>query len=459
MDAQAGSVTNARAGAMDPLGPELPRIEAPQVETAKAFDPDALTRALRIAGAALVVASASTFMLQHWGGGNDLLRYAMLVGQALLLAAAAYFVGLTLREGRSARTFLALVLATMPVSFAVLGGLVYSQFHLEAVAALPSYATWVAPSRHAAVLAVAATLLVLTPLMVVSFVALARREAKALTLAFLVANLLIIVPIRQPLAIVALAGATLVALLRLELTRFAERAQLATLEGKLARAMPFAPPLIMLGRVFHLYQVRATFVGGLCLTAAAVLWLLLGKARSVRQRDVGAWAAGLLGVAGWALCSLELCDQLHAGSSASVLLWGIPAALVLGLASQRAVTARGALLGVATAVALGTTLVAALVDWSSISAVGCIVVGVAVAVWGAATRTLLRTIAGSLVALSGLLLQVWLATHTDNVLRWVGLSVVGVLLIVGSAYVERNRARLARFWEQAAVKGLATEDA
>ena len=97
-------------------------------------------------------------------------------------------------------------------------------------------------------------------------------------------------------------------------------------------------------------------------------------------------------------------------------------------------------------------------DWSSIAALGCIVVGVAVAVWGAATRALVRTIAGSLVAVSGLLLQVWLATHTDNVLRWVGLSVVGVLLIVGSAYVERNRARIARFWEEAAVRGLASDE-
>jgi hypothetical protein len=67
---------------------------------------------------------------------------------------------LTLREGRSARTFLALVLATMPVSFAVLGGLVYSQFHLEAVAPLPQYATWIAPTALSTVLAAVATLVV-----------------------------------------------------------------------------------------------------------------------------------------------------------------------------------------------------------------------------------------------------------------------------------------------------------
>src|SRR3954469_19518367 len=136
--------------------PRTFREQAPAPVTS-GFDPDALTRALRIAGAALVVASASTFMLQHWQVGNDLLRYAMLVGQSLLLAAAAYFVGLTLREGRSARTFLALVLATMPVSFAVLGGLVYSRFHLETVATLPSYATWIAPNPESAIFAALGT--------------------------------------------------------------------------------------------------------------------------------------------------------------------------------------------------------------------------------------------------------------------------------------------------------------
>lgn len=432
---------------------------SPFAPAPRSFDPDALTRALRIAGAALVVASASTFMLQHWGGGNDLLKYAMLVGQSLLLAAAAYFVGLTLREGRSARTFLALVLATIPVSFAVLGGLLYSQFHLEAVATLPSYATWVAPSRQSAVLALLATLLVFVPLGVVSFVALARKEAKVLTLAFFAANFLIIVPVRAPLVVVLLAGVALVALLRLELTRFAGRAQLDTVEGKLARVMPFAPPLIMLGRVFHLYEVGATFVGGLFLIAAAALWLFLARATTPSQRDAGAWAAAGLGILGWGLCWVEAVHELQLDGAGAVLLWGLPAAAFLALASKRAAKARRSLLGAATATALGITLIAAAVDFDGIAAVGCIVVGVAVAVWGASIRELLRTLSGSVVALFGLVVQVWLATQADNVLRWASLSVVGVLLIVGSAYVERHRGRITRFWEQATARRLAREAA
>jgi hypothetical protein len=432
----------------EPFGPAAPR--------ARTFDPDALTRALRIAGAALVVASASTFMLQHWHGGNDLIRYAMLVGQSLLLAAAAYFVGLSMKEGRSARTFLALVLATMPVSFAVLGGLVYSQFHLETVATLPSYATWIAPSKGSALLAVAGTLAIFLPLAVVSFVALARKEAKALTLAFFAANLLVILPVRQPLVVVALAGVALLALLRLELTRFASTAQLDTVEGKLARIMPFAAPLIMLGRVFHLYHVGAAFVGGVLLVAASSMWLLLSRTITVWKRDTGSWIAACVAVLGWSLCWSELAQQVHSGALL-VLMLGLPAAALIAIASRRAVTAQNPLMAAATMMALGTALVACSIHLDSFAALGCIIIGVTVAVWGASVRALVRTISGSLVALFGLVVQVWLATHADDVLRWAGLSVVGVLLIVGSAYVERNRGPIARFWEEAAARRLQDE--
>ncbi len=441
-----------------PMGSTPDQQPSPPNKPARGFDPDALTRALRVAGGALVVASASTFMLQHWGEGNDLLRYTMLVGQSLLLAAAAYFVGMSLREGRSARTFLALVLATMPVSFAVLGGLVYSQFHLEKVAALPSYATWVAPNASSALLSVLATLAVLVPLGAVSFVALARKEARALTLAFFAGNLLVLAPVRHPLWVVVLAGVALIGLLRLELRRFSGRAQLDTIEGKLARVMPFAAPLIMLGRVFHLYHAGPAFVGGVLLIAAALLFQLLGGAHSAGKRDLGAWLSGILATIGWCCVWPDAIQPLRAGSTFAILSLGLPIAALLGVASQRAVKARGALLTVATSIALLGSFVSCCVELDSVAALGCVAVGVIIAVWGASMRALVRTLSGSVVAVFGLAVQVWLATRSDNVLRWAGMSVLGVLLIVGSAYVERNRGRIARFWEEASARRVAVEE-
>jgi len=413
---------------------------------AKEFDPDALTRALRVAGAALVVASASTFMLQHWQTGNDLARYAMLVGQSLLLAGAAYFVGLSLREGRSARTFLALLLLTMPVSFAVLGGLVYSQFHVEGLSPLPSYATWVAPSKLSALLAVLVTLAVLAPLAVVSFVALLRKEAKILTLTFLAGNLLLVVPVREPLSVLILAGIWLLVLLRFELARFRGSAQLATVEGRLARVMPIAPPIITLGRVFHLYHPGPAFVGGVLLLASAAFWSALSLTHSAEKRDTGAACSVALSVLGWMLCWFEMSRAL--GSVAhSALLLGLPLSLLVLLGSLRARQWRATFRGVAAGIAELTALVACGAELDTVSALTCVAVGVTIGVWGASVRARFRTVSGALVALFGLGVQVWLAIHADNLLRWASLSLLGIGLIVGSAYLEQNRAKVARWWQ------------
>jgi hypothetical protein len=221
--------------------------------------------------------------------------------------------------------------------------------------------------------------------------------------------------------------------------------------------MPFAAPVIMLGRVFHLYHVGPAFMGGVLLIASSSLWLLLSRTLTPWKRDCGAWAAATLSVLGWGMCWSELLDNTH--GALSVLLLGLPAAALFALAAKRAVAAQGFLIGLSTVTGLVTTLCACAIDWSSIGALACIVVGVAVAVWGASMRAGLRTVSGSVVMLFGLVVQVWLATHADDVLRWVSLSVVGVMLIVGSAYVERNRARLAHFWQEAAARRRGGSDA
>jgi len=156
--------------------------------------------------------------------------------------------------------------------------------------------------------------------------------------------------------------------------------------------------------------------------------------------------SSVLGIMGWALCWDEL-KPLMPSDACCVLLFGLPSAFLLFLGSLRAASCRSGLVTVSTSVALLSALGASALDRGTAAAFCCIALGVAVGVWGAAVKARVRTVTGALVALWGIALQVWLAIHADNLLRWASLTAVGILLIVGSAYVERNRARLARFWE------------
>jgi hypothetical protein len=418
--------------------PDILPESAPE-QNKPSVDADALTRALRVAGAVLVVASASTFMLQHWeSSGNDLARYGMLVGQSLLLVLAAYFVGLTVRDGKGARTFLALLLATMPVSFAVLGGLVYSQFHVEPLASLPHYASWIAPTKASALLAVLGTLVVLVPLGAVAFLVLARRHARSLGVAFFTSNIALLLPVREPSVIAGLLAVTVLGLLLVDGRRVG---RLDTLEGWLARSAPFAAPLLMAGRVFHLYRPTTLYVGALFLIAACATWIITARSEQPKYRALGAWPSGVLSLLGWFLCWIELCRH-HGSNFVALVSLGLPSAALLFMASTRARRSRSVLSGLAMGVLLLTAVLGPFYELSTLPVLICLLIGIAFAVAGAGTRSWPTMLLGGLVALFGLGAQVLFAVRADDLLRWGSLSAVGVALILGASYLERHKARL-----------------
>lgn len=422
----------------------------PQMEKARPpIDAAAFTRMLRVSGGVLLIASASTFMLQQWDRGNDLARYALLVGHSVLIAIAAWFCGLRVNESRGARTFLAILLLIVPTTFAVLGGLVYSQFHWETIPALPSYARWVAPSEASALLAALGTLVVLVPLMAIAFVALARKEAKALTLAFLAQNLLLLVPVRGPNLIVLLFGVAIAGLTELELRRFSKVAQLSTLEGRLARASLFVAPAILVGRAVHLYHPTALFVGGVLLTAAYVVFAATKRVIDAATRDAAALACAALGVVGWGFCYAEVYRHVSAGA-AHIVLAGLPSALIVLVASRRAVQLRGLLSGLGGAAALVTAVTAPLVELSTWAALACIVTGVMVLAWGAARHSFLHAAAGGLVGIIGVGLQVALAVRENEFMRWGSLLIGGIALVVGASLADRHKGQLSEWFRGSA---------
>lgn len=412
------------------------------------LDGEALTRVLRVSGAVLLVASASTFMLQHWGAGNDLARYALLVGHSVLLALAAYFCGLRVNESRGARTFLAIILAIVPTTFAVLGGLVYSRFHWEPIAALPNYALWIAPTKASALAAIAGTLVVLVPLVAIAFVALARKDAAALTVAFVAQNLVLLLPVRTPDLIAPLFAVAIVALTELEVRRFSGVPRLQTLEGRMARASLFVAPALLAGRAVHLYHPTALFIGGVLLTGAYAVFASSRRFTDPSARDVAALGTAALGVTGWFFCYGEVIQHVTS-TAAKVVLLGLPLALIEVIASRRAAALRPLLTALAGATALLTAVAAPLFELSTWAALACIVTGVSVLAWGAARRSLVTAIAGGLVGIVGVGLQVSLAVQVNEFARWGSLMLGGIVLILGASLGERYKARLAAWFRPA----------
>jgi hypothetical protein len=401
----------------------------------------ALSRILRAIGAGALIASASTFLLQRWESGGDLQRYFTLLAHPLLLCVAGFVCGLRANDGKAARTFLALASALVPVQFCILGGLLYSQFSWDgALVAVPTYASWMAPGPFAALATAGITLALLTPVIGVAFLTLSRARALPLTLAYLAANLTLLVPTRDPSIAAALAALTLGGLVALDSRVGRRDASLRTLEGTFVRAMLFAPPLLLLLRSALHYELSALFAAVLSGLASFALVAIAGVRRLPEGlREVlpdasllptlatSVFAAGALFDAGipasiafpaGVLCfgGMTLSLSLVAGSAA----WG---------ARHRRVAVVGTVCGMAVDLVIHPCVVASL---------GCLVTAIAALSHGYLMERRAIFVTGLAAALFGLVFHVRYALGLYAYTRWGSLALLGIAVILAASWLERH---------------------
>ena len=227
-----------------------------------------VSEALRILGAAILVASMSMFLMQGWDEGNDIRRYLMLLTQTGLLAAAGFALSHGLKETKGARLFFGLALISIPANFTILGALLYSVFQWDAaLTTYPSFATWQIENIASTGITLAGAMVVLLPITMFCFAIMARHSAKTLSLHFFALNMMLLLPIRSSLAAgtVALLG-TLYAL-HVVRNVLGRDTALKTAEGKFALITLFIPAGIILFRSMYFYQVDSLLIAMLSMAA------------------------------------------------------------------------------------------------------------------------------------------------------------------------------------------------
>ncbi len=400
---------------------------------------DHVSRALRIVGTLIFISAAATFLLQRWGVADDIERYLSLLGMTALLPAAGLLCGLGFREGKSARTLLGALITILPVHFAVLGGLVYSQFAWDASAAMaPAYALWQGSSTFSVILTVSGATVVLAVLTWFAHATFVRVRARQMTLAALALNALLLIPLRTPWVAAAIAGLAAVAVVSLDSRWLRAHPELRTPEGRWARGLLYVPSALIVARAINLYPVDAAFFALTLLGAGAVAvaWSFRGTSKSVVDTTIAILA----------FCAAAFFEAIALGDHLS--LW--VAITTAGLSTS------GILLGVAYAIpkarsfAIPSAIVLALVatllaGWLGESTVACAIglaVGIAAAAYGYLSQRSLVMLTG-VVQVGGSAVVLWQSAVSDyGIGTWGGLALVGVLTVVATSFLERwSRAR------------------
>jgi hypothetical protein len=403
-----------------------------------------VSEALRLLGAAVILASMSVFLLQGWNSGNDISRYLLLLSQTGLLAAAGFAMSFGLKETKGARLFFGLALVSIPANFTILSALLYSVFQWDgALGSYPEYATWQIGDIAVTGMTVAGAMLVLVPVTLFCFAIMARKSAVQLSLHFLVLNSLLLLPIRSSAAVGVIAFAATVYALYVAGKLAMKNRALTAPEGKFAIATLFIPIGVILFRSMYFYQADSLLVT--MLLAIAFVTLRQISMLPGRNPRIAIWMEALsLPVA--LLVAISLTDSMGPLISLDLRIPMFAAAFALlsmDIARRTACwslarfTAGSASIAACLSLVFNVTMIS-----SPIAAIFCLIAGAIMVIFGHGFKVRVSFLAGCVCISAGIIFG--FTDLVDMVFRsnWIQLAVFGASAIALGSVLDRHGAAM-----------------
>jgi hypothetical protein len=399
---------------------------------------------LRWMGTLSLMASGAVFLFQGLQTVSSFERFLSFGLVTFLLAIFGLFTGTRLQEGRSARTFLGLAAAATPALFAQIGSMIYSTFNAGTGSSVPSAFIVTAPSVLAIAGSVAATLVLLTPILYLGFGSIFRERASQLVLLMLAGSLLLLLPFRN-----ADFAAVLIFIETIALTLFAIKARKkigTDLEFKAAFLLPYLPVMILIGR--QIFYSTSGF-----LFAAMLLWmgcffretapaLAVNESQSRNARNFGT----LLLTASWMQAAHAVFAALALDMDLFPMLAIYPAlmAYLLGAGSKRTPQNKEAVL-FCEVLGFFVPIYSMVHWWDFNSAIFHLIIGIGIAATGYSRKQKAIFWSGNISAGLGLFFSVVKGVVLATNAPWISLAVLGILVIFLAAWLDKNTHQLGQW--------------
>lgn len=402
----------------------------------------ALSNLLRILGAGVIVTALSIFLMQGWQNGDDIHRYLLLLGQTFFLAVIGFVCNHWIRETKGARLFLCLALVSVPINFAILGGLIFSQVQWDMAQGMyPHFAHWQAQSLSDVMLTSVAAIIVLLPILWIGFLVLARRSSTMLASLFFISNAFLLIPLRSA-EFVGIFLLALTGLVLWQLSRISRNdATLMSTEGRFAQLVQLLPVAMIAVRALTLYAFDYLLMASVALGVFIMLrHLALSFSpespwrKLVDQLSLIPATFGAIGITAFASETFAIAPMLMLPLFTICLTTLI---LELSLRSPK----YGAALRRLASIVVSVTLIVNLVLYSGVaSAALCMLAGIALFIYGYSAQQRVVFTLGILTLVIGVGYQIYFVTHHFDLSGWASLAALGVGAILSASILERHGA-------------------
>ncbi len=410
--------------------------------------PSQVARYLRLLGAGAVLLSAVVYMLQGIDHIGAELRQWVYLALIAGLGGAGIACRTWFQDAIGARVCFALAGGALAVQVSQVAGMLHELLIAPTEEFWLSFAGTTATSTALTALA---TAVVFLPIAHTAFTILQRSAARALTLTFVVTNVMLLIPAREGLTGLITIAAIAASWLALEYTTLRHLPSMRTLEGLAARIISVLPVAIAFVRfAFHI----DTSVGAgalMCLTSLVVTLVSQLWMRTSGLRDVVLSIAAGLGLIGWVWLTLMV-HNLPEGTATLIIYAPIAAFFLVISRMTKHVSALFQLLAMISLVLPAAIL---LMDHSSFANAMIVVgLGLGLGSWGITQRHKTSFVVGTALVLLGSTCAVVFALSSIEVNTWISLGIGGISLVLLASALERHGrtlvAKVNSHWRQVA---------
>ena len=398
---------------------------------------------LRVLGTTALLVAMYSFLVKGWHSGGDVFRYLLMLGHTGAMTAIGLSSGHWLKEGKGARLLLTLALVSVSANFAILGAFIFSQTPAAATVNYPGFVAWSVGSLTTALVVTGFALAVLLPVVFLGFRVLSRSMSSRLAVLFLISNMALLVPLRDPHLIGYMVVGLSLFVLVFSGKAARQNVSAKTREGMMALVLQYLPIAVLLCRSIWLYTPDLFLLTILALTVFFAL------------RQVGMQLEGIPGIRSLVeVLSIVPALGFGAGIAATMMENGIfTTELVLPVSTLAAASliyeismrARDGVIlyRVLSVVVLCTGMLGNMLALGGVlPAMMSAVTGIAVAVYGYLKQQRIVFSGGMLLMTVGLIYQLYYATQIFHLGSWASLALLGMAAIVVGSTIECHGCRI-----------------
>lgn len=396
-----------------------------------------ITSYLRWAGSLLIILSAVSFMLQGYSEISASYRYWVSLGLTLLLCGGGLICAYLFNETKGARIFFGLGTAFLSVQVSQVSAMIYA-FIQGDNALQPAFTSLqfnhVSPGIIAIDLVLTGILLVLVSY--ACFSILARKHLKTILFASCLANLVLMLPIRD-IQIIPFVIAGLFVFIRHIEQGLHSDSSMRLYEGLAARALLSLPLWIIIGRSL-LHPSSALLVT--VILGIVVVYCIYDIKRYTTSGPViyiAQWIGTFAAIAIWGNASIEFGDINNP-------LFILPAGFILFSLSGQVVYHSRLYRFVSALILVGLNFSALLnqQDTAIIAPIASIASGIFLTAYGMKYREKMAFFCGNICVAAGVLFYWEYAVNLYSNTPWISSIVLGLIVILLASYIENKEQQI-----------------